>query len=100
MSRPSPARVAAAEILLAVETRQAWAAELLRARAAGLSAADRGLASELVLGTLRNQGWLDYQLNCYLAQRGWKIDRLDAGLRIALRLGLYQLLWLDRIPIA
>ena len=100
MAAPSPARRAAAEILLAVEAREAWASELLRSRASGLSAADRALTSELVLGSLRRQGWLDHVLTPILARRGHNLLRLDAGLRMTLRLGLYQLIWLERIPAA
>ncbi len=100
MAAPSPARRAAAQILMAVESREAWASELLRARGAGLSPADRALASELVLGVLRRRQWLDHRLNAVLAPRGWSVERLDSGLRAALRLGLYQLIWLERIPAA
>lgn len=64
--------------------------ELSRTR---LGAADRGLLHELTAGVVRWQAALD-----------WLIDHKTAGrqqkptLRILLRLGLYQLFWLDRIP--
>jgi 16S rRNA (cytosine967-C5)-methyltransferase len=64
--------------------------ELSRQR---LSGPDRGLVQELVYGITRARATLD-----------WLIDRKTEGrqqrpdLRNLLRLGLYQLFWLDRIP--
>src|SRR6185295_8808128 len=58
-----------------------------------LSPADRGLCQELVYGVARWQATLD-----------WLITRKTPGrtqkpaLQIVLRLGLYQIFWLDRIP--
>lgn len=58
-----------------------------------LSAADRALARELVCGVIRWQRPLD-----------WLIARKTQGrpqkpaLQVLLRLGLYQLFWLDRVP--
>jgi 16S rRNA (cytosine967-C5)-methyltransferase len=60
---------------------------------AGFSAANRGLCQELVYGVVRWQATLD-----------WLIARKTAGrtqkgaLQDLLRLGLYQIFWLDRIP--
>jgi 16S rRNA (cytosine967-C5)-methyltransferase len=64
-------------------------------RAPEMSPEDRGLATELVYGVLRRQARLDRALGA-LAPRG--LDRLDPRVRIALRLGAYQLLFLDRVP--
>ncbi len=60
---------------------------------AQLSHRDRGLAQELVYGTGRWQAALDW----LIAQ---KADRRspDGPVRALLRLGLYQLFWLNRIP--
>ena len=56
----SAARLAAFEILLRVQEQGAYASELLHSgRLASLSAADRGLCTELVMGTLRWQSVLD-----------------------------------------
>ncbi len=68
---------------------------LLAAQPETLKAADRALTHELVLGVLRWQRWLDLLIEHY-ANR--KILRLDAAVQIALRLGLYQLRFLTRIP--
>ncbi len=62
---------------------------------ANLSSRDRQLTTELVYGTIRWRGRLDYYL------RRWfqgDFRRADLGLKYILRLGLYQLLYLDRIP--
>ena len=60
-----------------------------------LSGPDRGLFAELVFGVLRRQGTLDYILSGLLAQ---PLARQEPQVLIFLRLGLYQLLYLDRIP--
>jgi 16S rRNA (cytosine967-C5)-methyltransferase len=92
----SPARAAAFEILRRVEAEGAFASVLLASIAEeGLSAQDRALCHELVLGTLRWQLWLDHLIS-YYARRS--ADKLDAPVRLVLRLGLYQLRFLSRIP--
>jgi 16S rRNA (cytosine967-C5)-methyltransferase len=91
----SPARLAAFEILRRVEEEGAFAAPLLAGATHELSAEDRALCYELVLGVLRWQLWLDGLLEHY-AGRG--AERLDAPVRRALRLGLYQLRFLERVP--
>lgn len=58
-----------------------------------LSSADRGLLQELVYGTVRWQATLDWLIGLKTAGRTQK-----PGLQILLRLGLYQLFWLSRIP--
>jgi len=92
----SPARVAAFDILLRVEREDSYASELLHAsRYANLSAADHGLATELVMGILRWRSLLDK----YIAERSsQKLPRLDREVLTALRLAAYQLLFLDRVP--
>ena len=96
----SPARAAAFKILLALERSEArgetHSDDLLRAKAVNaLSAPDRNLATALVLGVLRWQLRLDQQLRPLLKRPGAK---LDSEILIALRLGAFQLLHLDRIP--
>jgi 16S rRNA (cytosine967-C5)-methyltransferase len=58
---------------------------------------DRALATDLVTGTLRWQGQIDH-LIAHFAKR--PIARLDAAVLQILRLGVYQLLHLDRVPAA
>ncbi len=92
----SPARKAAFRILLAVERGQDHADDLLRADEVNkLAPADRHLATALVLGVLRWQIFLD-QLTRPLLKR--PNARLDPEVLIALRLGVFQLRFLDRIP--
>ncbi|MGD1214534.1 MAG: transcription antitermination factor NusB [Terriglobales bacterium] len=92
----SPARAVAFEILLRVEREESYAAELLHsARLAKLSSRDHGLATELVMGVLRWQSLLDQRLAAASSQ---KIERLDGEVLAALRLGVYQLLFLSRVP--
>lgn len=90
----SPSRTVAFDILLFVE-RGGYASDLLLTRAAGLDARDAGLASELVLGSLRVQGQLDFLIAHF---SGRDPARLDPEVRIALRLGIYQLRYLSRVP--
>ncbi|MGH9789581.1 MAG: 16S rRNA (cytosine(967)-C(5))-methyltransferase RsmB [Candidatus Acidiferrales bacterium] len=107
----SVARRIAFDVLLRVETQGAFADELLFVRLAEpkLKREDAALATELVMGVLRWQRLLDFlvgqQLESSAAKRGAKPSagkrdpaRLDPEVRIALRLGLYQLRWLSRIP--
>ena len=58
-----------------------------------LSSSDRGLLQELVYGAVRWQATLDWLIARKTAGRVQK-----AGLQILLRLALYQLFWLSRIP--
>jgi 16S rRNA (cytosine967-C5)-methyltransferase len=58
-------------------------------------ARDRALLTELVMGTLRRRGTLDAALSPHLSR---PVDKADALVRNALRLGAYQLLY-TRIPV-
>ena len=92
----SPARAAAFDILLRVERQDAYAAELLHSDTyARLSSRDHGLATELVMGALRWQSWLDGRI---AEQSSQSLAKLDPEILIALRLGAYQLAFLQRVP--
>jgi 16S rRNA (cytosine967-C5)-methyltransferase len=92
----SPARASAFEILLRVEREDSYGTELLHsAPLAKLSSRDHGLATELVMGVLRWQSVLDQRLAAASSQ---KIERLDGEVLAALRLGVYQLQFLSRVP--
>jgi len=92
----APARAAAFEILLKVATTTAHSDDQLRSREVdALSAQDRALTTTLVLGTLRWQLKLDQRVRPLLARPA---ARLDPAVKVALRLGAYQILYLDRIP--
>jgi len=91
----SPARRAAFEILRRVDQEQAYASVLLATMDPRMREDDRALCHELVLGVLRNQLWLDRVVE-HFADRD--SARIDLPVRLALRLALYQLRLLSRIP--
>lgn len=92
----TPARLEAFRILHRVETEQAYAANLLASRKLdALSSEDRGLVYELVFGVLRWQLQLDSFIQRYA---GRPVNKLDVPVVLALRLGLYQIRFLERIP--
>lgn len=91
----SPARSAAFVILRRVEEESAYASVLLAAGDDGMRAEDRSLCYELVMGCLRWQLWLDSLIEHYA---GRNAASLDVPVRLALRLGLYQLRFLTRVP--
>jgi 16S rRNA (cytosine967-C5)-methyltransferase len=92
----SPARRAAFDILKQVEEQHAYASVCIAALPeSDLSREDRALAQEIILGVLRWQRALDYFIERYSER---SIARLDLGVLIALRVGLYQLRYLSRVP--
>ena len=91
----SPARRAAFEILRRVETENAYASVLLAALDQSMREDDRALCHELVFGVLRRRLWLDRAVEHFANRR---IEDLDLAVTLALRLGLYQLRLLSRIP--
>jgi 16S rRNA (cytosine967-C5)-methyltransferase len=94
--RVTAARMAAFRVLLAMErSGNTHCDDLLRAPAMeSLSQADRNLTTALVMGVLRWQLALDAVLARYLQRK----SPLDVEVAIALRLGAWQLLGMDRIP--
>src|SRR5215469_12669400 len=92
----SPARRTAIDILQRVEAGGAFASVLISAiPESSLSHRDRALAQELILGVLRWQKTLDYFIERY-GER--PVEDLDLPVLISLRLGIYQLRYLSRIP--
>ncbi|HKG23946.1 MAG TPA: 16S rRNA (cytosine(967)-C(5))-methyltransferase RsmB [Blastocatellia bacterium] len=92
----SPARRAAFELLRKVEEEGAYASSLLSAIPEDrLSREDRALAREIALGVLRWRRTLDYFIEKYSERR---TERIDLPVLIALRMGLYQIRHLTRIP--
>jgi 16S rRNA (cytosine967-C5)-methyltransferase len=90
----SPARWTAFEVLRKVDV-GSFSSTLLASEEPKLEPADRALCHELVLGVLRWQLNLDKRIE-YFSDR--KIESLDVSVLIALRLGLYQLRFLTRVP--
>ena len=91
----SPARWAAYNILSRVEKDQAFTSILLPLQEAGLKAEDRGLCHELTLGVLRTQLFLDKIIEHFT---GKKLSKLDLPVLLALRMGLYQMRFMTKIP--
>ncbi|NPV91399.1 MAG: 16S rRNA (cytosine(967)-C(5))-methyltransferase RsmB [Firmicutes bacterium] len=94
---PHSAREGALQILYAVEVEGAYANLVLDRvlREAPINRLDRSLLTELVYGTLRWRNRLDWVLGRVVRTR---LEDLTPWIRNILRLGAYQLLFLDRIP--
>jgi 16S rRNA (cytosine967-C5)-methyltransferase len=94
--RVAPARAAAYEVLRAVGSGAADLPHALaHARARLNDERDRALAGEIAAGTLRWQAAFDH-IVAAIAKR--PIARLDAEVADILRMGMFQLLHLDRVP--
>lgn len=87
----SPARQVAFDVLHKV-AQGGYASDLLLKHTAALDPRDAGLASEIVFGCLRYQGQLDHLISCFVPRPP------DPEIQIILRMGIYQLRYLDRIP--
>jgi 16S rRNA (cytosine967-C5)-methyltransferase len=92
--RVSPARSVAYAVLRAVDE-GAYASDTLAERSSGLASRDAGLASQIVFGCLRFQAQLDFLAEQY---SGRPAAGLDKSVLIALRMAIFQLRYLDRIP--
>src|SRR5947209_4311323 len=88
------ARAAAFGALMAVE-RGAWSAEALASKSVHLDSRDAGLASDIVYGVLRRQGEIDAEIEAYSKRVP---EKLDPAVRIAIRMAIYQIRFLDRVP--
>jgi 16S rRNA (cytosine967-C5)-methyltransferase len=85
--RPSPARVVAHRVVRRVFEEDAFADRAFRGEAADLDPRDRALAMRLAYGTIQRKGTLQW-VTGRLAK-----GRLEPGVRAALWIGLYQLLF-------
>jgi 16S rRNA (cytosine967-C5)-methyltransferase len=92
----SAARSVAYDILFKVEQQDSYASELLHShRLDALSPQDRGLCTELVMGVLRWRSVLD---DAIAKASSKQVSRLDAEVRIALQIAIYQFMFLERVP--
>jgi len=90
------ARDLAADLLWGLEKRGGRVREALAfARVQVPSPRDRGLLTELCYGCVRRRGTLDAVLSRFSRR---PVGRLHGAVRVALRLALYQILCLDRVP--
>jgi 16S rRNA (cytosine967-C5)-methyltransferase len=92
----SPARICALAVVRRVFEHGAYADRALEAEASGLDERDRALATRIAFGTVQRRGTLDH-----VAQRlvHRPLESLDPPVLAALRVGLFQLLYLDRVPV-
>jgi 16S rRNA (cytosine967-C5)-methyltransferase len=93
----APARACAYAVVRRVFEQQAWADRALHgeARRLDLDTRDLALATQLTFGTVQRVATLDHVI-ATLARR--PADTLDAAVLAALRLGVFQLTFLDRVP--
>jgi len=91
----APARAAAHRVLRRVFEQGAYAEKALRAEAAGLGERDRALATRLAYGAVQRAGTSDHLIG-RLAER--PPQKLDPPVLASLRLGLYELLYLQGAP--
>ena len=91
------ARSVALDALTACEKQGAWSDGYLKKaiKAAGLDGRDAALATRLCFGVLQNRMLLDFYLSGLCTTR---LEKLEAPIRNLLRLGAYQILYLDRVP--
>ena len=91
------ARITALRVLVSCRSNGAWADAALKAQISrdGLSGPDAALCSRIVYGVMQNQMLLDFYIGAYCSQ---KPDRLQPPLLEILRIGAYQILFLDKIP--
>lgn len=94
-AKPTNARTLAFDVLVAVETSQAYSNLLLPAtfRTTNLNADERRFATELVYGTLRRQGFYDRIIE---RVAGRPLNKIDAPVLVCMRLGVHQLLTLEK----
>ena len=93
----SPGRECAYAVLRRVFEQDAWADRAFHgeARRLGLDPRDRGLALRMAYGAVQRKATLDHLIERF-AER--PIDQLDRAVVAALRLGLQQIVYLDRVP--
>ena len=90
-------RETALRVLVSCRTNGAWADAALKSQLArdGLDRADAALCSRIVYGVMQHQMLLDFYIGAYCSQ---KPDHLQPPLLEILRIGAYQILYLDKIP--
>jgi len=91
----APARRAAYEVVMRVFEQDAYADRAFVSAAASLDSRDRALAQRLAYGTVQRVRMLDHGIEA-LGRR--PVRKLDPPVRAALRLGAYQLGYLDSVP--
>jgi len=96
MAARSKARKRALDILFEAEVRGEPVLELLAERAAAGDPPVSGYAADLVRGVQERRGQIDGLLAAHA--QGWTLDRMPAVDRNILRIGAFELLWMDDVP--
>ena len=93
----SSARDTALEVLMQVSRANAWSDGSLKRTIAknGLDSREAALCTRLAYGVIQNRGLLDYYIGCWCSQ---KPHRLEPVILNILRIGGYQILFMDKIP--
>ena len=91
------ARDVALEVLMQVDRANAWSDGSLKRTIAKnkLDSREAALATRLSYGVVQNKMLLDYYISCYCTQ---KAEKLEPVIRNILRIGGYQILFMDKIP--
>ena len=95
MAQVAPARAAAFRVLRRVFEQGAYADRALSAEAADLDSRDRSLAMQITFGTVQRRDTLDHVAGSFLRL---PIGELEPQVLTAIRMGLFQLLYLGSIP--
>jgi N utilization substance protein B len=96
MSARSKARKRALDVLFESEQRGVDVLETLAGRVAAADPPVSEFTVELVEGVVAHRDRIDELLTTY--SQGWSLDRMPAVDRAVLRLGTFELLWLDDVP--
>jgi 16S rRNA (cytosine967-C5)-methyltransferase len=91
VAQVSAARRAAYAVVRRVLAEGAWADRALHGEARDLAPRDRALAKQLAFGTVQRRLTLDHVIDARTK------GSLEPGVRAALQLGLFQLLFMDRV---
>ncbi len=91
------ARTTALRVLVSCRSHGAWADAALRAQISrdGLTGQDAALCSRIVYGVMQNRMLLDHYISAHCSQ---KPDHLQPPLLEILRIGAYQIVFLDKVP--
>ncbi len=89
----SPARTVAFDVLIRIERDHEFSSTILPEYEDDLDPKDAGLCHEIVYGVLRRQLYLDKVIDVFANGK-----KIDLEVRIACRIGLFQLQFLDRVP--
>lgn len=92
-------RQSALLILHEIDSQKAYMNILLtkKCREENFSGRDAAFLSELVKGTVRNRGYIDYIISLYSSV---KLKKISPWIMNILRLGVYQLCFTDKIPVS